>query len=82
MSKKNKKNQNNEAKAAQKEVLNEETVEQTQEQVSEENNDPEKKIAELEAALEHQKKEYMYLYSDFENFRRRTAKEKIGECHA
>ncbi len=77
MSKKNKKNQNNEAKAAQEEALNEETVEQTQEQVSEENNDPEKKIAELEAALEHQKKEYMYLYSDFENFRRRTAKEKI-----
>ena len=62
MSKKNKKNQNNEAKAAQEEVLNQETVEQTQEQVSEENNDPEKKIAELEAALEHQKKEYMYPY--------------------
>ena len=77
MSKKNKKNQNEEPKVAQEEILNEETVEQNQEQVSEENEDPDKKIAELEAALEHQKKEYMFLYSDFENFRRRTAKEKI-----
>ena len=77
MSKKNKKNQNEEPKVAQEEILNEETVEQNQEQVSEENEDPDKKIAELEAALEHQKKEYMFLFSDFENFRRRTAKEKI-----
>ena len=78
MSKKNKKNQNDEAKAAQQEILNEEkTVEQPQQQANEENENPEKKIAELEAALEHEKKEYMFLYSDFENFRRRTAKEKI-----
>lgn len=78
MSKKNKKNQNDEPKPVQEEVLNEETVEQTQEeQVNEENDNPEKKIAELEEALEHQKKEYLFLYSDFENFRRRTAKEKV-----
>lgn len=37
---------------------------------------PEQKIAQLEADLEQQRKEYMFLYSDFENFRRRTAKEK------
>ena len=79
MSKKNKKNQNDEAKASQENILDEEkAVEQPQEQpANQENKDPEKKIAELEAALEHEKKEYMFLYSDFENFRRRTAKEKI-----
>ena len=77
MSKKNKKNQNNEPKPAQEELLNEETVEQTQEEKVNEENDLEKRIAELEEELEHQKKEYMFLYSDFENFRRRTAKEKI-----
>jgi len=79
MSKKNKKNQNDEAKASQENILDEEkAVEQPQEQpANQENKDPEKKIAELEAALEHEKKEYMFLYSDFENFRRRTAKEKV-----
>ena len=77
MSKKNKKNQNVEAKAEQDEVLNEENMqEQDQEQVSEETSDPEKKIAELEAALEHEKKEYLFLMADLENFRKRTLKEK------
>ena len=79
MSKKNKKNQNDEAKASQENILDEEkAVEQPQEQpANQENKDPETRIAELEAALEHEKKEYMFLYSDFENFRRRTAKEKV-----
>ncbi len=80
MSKKNKKNQNEEAKSVKDEVLNEETVEQqTQEQVNEEEKeteDPAQKIADLEAAIEHEKKEYLFLMSDFENFRRRTNKEK------
>ena len=77
MSKKNKKNQSEEAKAVKDEALNEETVEQqTQEQVSDETPDPEKRIAELEAALEHEKKEYLFLMADFENFRKRTLKEK------
>ena len=77
MSKKNKKNQNqsDEAKAAQDEVLNEENVEQ-QEQVKEEEIDPQKKIAELEEQIEHEKKEYLFLMADFENFRKRTIKEK------
>ena len=77
MSKKNKKNQNDEAKAAQEEILNEENTEQqAQEQVTQEENTPEKKIAELEEQLEQEKKEYMFLMADFENFRKRTLKEK------
>ena len=77
MSKKNKKNQNEEPKAAQDELHNEETVEQqAQEQVNEKDDDPVKKIAALEERLEHEKKEYLFLMADFENFRRRTLKEK------
>ena len=79
MSKKNKKNQNDEAKVKEEEILDNENVEQQpQETVAEEKaeSDPEKKIEELEAQLEHEKKEYMFLMSDFENFRRRTIKEK------
>lgn len=78
MSKKNKKNQNEEAQAAQQEILNEENEKQkAQEQVNEEAvDDPEKRIADLEQQLEHEKKEYLFLMADFENFRRRTLKEK------
>ena len=77
MSKKNKKNQNDEAKAAQEEVLNEENTEQqAQEQVTEDEATPEAKIAELEERLEKEKKEYLFLMADFENFRKRTIKEK------
>ena len=76
MSKKNKKNQNNETQDVQEETLNEQTVEQPQEKVNEETEDPDKKIAELEAALEHEKKEYLFLMADLENFRKRTLKEK------
>ena len=79
MPKKNKKNQNDEAKVKEEEILDNESVEQQpQEAVAEEKaeSDPEKKIEELEAQLEHEKKEYMFLMSDFENFRRRTIKEK------
>ena len=77
MSKKNKKNQNDEAKTAQEEILNEENTEQqAQEQVTQEENTPEKKIAELEEQLEQEKKEYLFLMADFENFRKRTLKEK------
>lgn len=34
-------------------------------------------VAKLQAALEQQKEKYIRLYSEFENFRRRTAKEKL-----
>jgi molecular chaperone GrpE len=78
MSKKNKKNQNDEAKAAQEEILNDENVEQPEtEQVNEgENNDLEKQLADLQQQLEQEKKEYLFLMADFENFRKRTLKEK------
>ena len=80
MSKKNKKNQKDEeVKVTHDEILEEETVqEQTQEPEAEKENDfdPAKKIEELEAQLEHEKKEYLFLMADFENFRKRTIKEK------
>jgi len=78
MSKNNKKNQNDEAKAAQEEILNEESAgQQAQEQETKETTiTPEQKITELETQLEHEKKEYLFLMADFENFRKRTLKEK------
>ncbi len=36
----------------------------------------EERIAELEAALEKEKSQYLFLMADFENFRKRTLKEK------
>lgn len=80
MSKKNKKNQNDEAKAAQEEIQEQETL--NSEQQSTENSeateqvDPAEKIAQLEADLEKEKKEYLYLMAEFDTFRRRTVKEK------
>lgn len=80
MSKKNKKNQNDEAKTSQEEIVNQNeelNVEEQSKQPDEETPvDPADKIAELEAALEKEKKEYLFLMADFENFRRRTIKEK------
>ncbi|MBR1550697.1 MAG: nucleotide exchange factor GrpE [Muribaculaceae bacterium] len=38
---------------------------------------PEERIAELEAALEKEKKEYLFLMADFDNFRKRTRQEKM-----
>lgn len=81
MSKKNKKNQPEEAKAVQQDAVQEEELlkeeqEQPQEQENETEEDPAKRIAELEEAIEHEKKEYLFLMADFENFRKRTIKEK------
>ncbi|MBQ6080654.1 MAG: nucleotide exchange factor GrpE [Muribaculaceae bacterium] len=81
MSKKNKKNQPEEAKAVQQDAVQDEELlkeeqEQPQEQENETDEDPAKKIAELEEAIEHEKKEYLFLMADFENFRKRTLKEK------
>ena len=78
MSKKNKK-QNEETKPAQEEVQDQEVL-NTEQQANENEqtapDDPEKKIADLEAQVEHEKKEYLFLMADFENFRKRTLKEK------
>lgn len=80
MSKKNKKNQNEEAKAAQEEIQEREEVLNPKQQSTENQEvvqeNPEQKIEQLEAALEHEKKEYLFLMADFENFRKRTLKEK------
>lgn len=38
---------------------------------------PEERIAELEAQLANEKKEYMFLMAEFDNFRKRNAKEKV-----
>ena len=38
--------------------------------------DAEKKIAELQEALDKEKKEYLFLMAEFDNFRKRTLKEK------
>ena len=79
MSKKNKKNQNEEAKAAQEDIqmqkaLN--TEQQANEKQGTENDDPEKVIAELKEQLEYQKKEYAFKLAEFDNYRKRTLKEK------
>ena len=83
MSKKNKKNQNDEAQLAQQEeILDNEALnnepQETEENVEDQPNaaDLEKRIAELEQELEHEKKEYLFLMADLENFRKRTLKEK------
>lgn len=78
MSKKNKKNQNEETKPVKDEAINEKTVEQQPQEQEQKNEtpDPSQQIADLEAAIEHEKKEYLFLMADFENFRRRTQKEK------
>lgn len=78
-----------EMKEQQETVQNEETVENTAEEAkavetenTEEKSDekkeltPEEKIAELEKQLEEQKKSYVYLMADFENYRKRTLSEK------
>jgi len=50
--------------------------EQTTEGEAEQADDCAARIAQLEKDLEHEKKEYLFLMSDFENFRRRTVREK------
>ena len=79
MSKKNKKNLKDKATAAQEEIQEQATLNAEQQADNKEetaNEDPEKKIAQLEEQLEHEKKEYLFLMADFENFRKRTLKEK------
>ena len=79
MSKKNKKNQNEEAKPAQEELQDQEVLnaeQQAEENEKTEQEDPEKKIAELEAELERQKREYAFKLAEFDNFRKRTLNEK------
>ena len=78
MSKKNKKNQNDEVGAAQEELQDQEVLnaEQPTDEERTEQEDLEKKIAELEAELERQKKEYAFKLAEFDNYRKRTLNEK------
>ena len=79
MSKKNKKNQNEEARAAQEENKDQK-VQNTEPQAAEKDNavneDPEKIIADLKEQLELQKKEYAFKLAEFDNYRKRTLNEK------
>lgn len=77
MSKKNNKN------AKQENKVKEEPAVETQEQQAETNeavetpaDDVNDQLAKLQAELEKEKKEYLFLMADFENFRKRTLKEK------
>lgn len=45
-------------------------------QAETEDDDKDKKIAELEKQVAHEKKEYLFLMAEFDNFRKRTLKEK------
>ena len=80
MSKKNKKNQNDEVKAKLQEEIQDQEELNTEQQANEnektESEDPAKKIAELEKELEEQKKEYLYKLAEFDNYRKRTLNEK------
>ena len=79
MSKKNKKNQNEEAKVAQEEILDQKaqnTEPQDAGNGNAVNEDPEQIIADLKEQLEHQKKEYAFKLAEFDNFRKRTLNEK------
>ncbi len=79
MSKKNKKNQNEEAKAAQEEIQDQQAQNVEQQAANNEKTvkeDPEQIIADLKAQLEHQKKEYAFKLAEFDNYRKRTLNEK------
>ena len=63
------------------EAVEPEEVEAGEEAPQEEENQPdddpkEKEIAELKAQVEKEKKEYLFLMAEFDNFRKRTLKEK------
>lgn len=49
---------------------------ETPEKISMEKEDPTQKITELEAQIKEKESKYLYLYADFENFKKRTMKER------
>lgn len=84
MSKDNKKKHDQEAEAAEKRAqeATQEKAEATGEQAeatgeqAEKEETADEKIARLEKELEKEKKEYLFLMADFDNYRKRTLKEK------
>lgn len=65
-----------EAEAAELEAEDEASVEEVIPEESEEVDSLERKLQETEEKLEKEKKEYLFLMAEFENFRKRTMKEK------
>ena len=63
------------ATPAQEETAEAEVMDAVAEE-AEEGNTLEKEVEELKASLEKEKKEYMFLMAEFDNFRKRTLKEK------
>ena len=67
------------AEQEEKEILNEEVqeaAEETQEEAVSEENPLEAKVKALEEELKSEKDKYMRLFAEFDNFRKRTSKEK------
>ena len=81
MSKKNENKEKLDEKVEKEEAVNEE-AQQTENEASEteevdEKTQLEAKVADLEQQLEKEKKEYLFLMAEFDNFRKRTMKEKV-----
>lgn len=68
--------ENQEDNVEPQEVETKEESTDNQNPAAEECEDAEKKIADLETQLEKEKKEYLFLMAEFDNFRKRTLKEK------
>lgn len=64
-------NTQNEETAAEQEATQETAAEETKEQT------PEEKIEELEATIAEQKDKYLRLFAEFDNYKKRTAKERL-----
>lgn len=81
MSKKNENKEKLDEKVEKEEAVNEE-AQQTENETAEAEEVDEKaqleaKVADLEQQLEKEKKEYLFLMAEFDNFRKRTMKEKV-----
>lgn len=81
MSKKNENKEKLDEKVEKEEAVNEE-AQQTENETAEAEEVDEKaqleaKVADLELQLEKEKKEYLFLMAEFDNFRKRTMKEKV-----
>lgn len=67
---------NSQAEEVKSEEVNPEEVKAEEINSEELCNEVEKKVADLEQQLEKEKKEYLFLMAEFDNFRKRTLKEK------
>lgn len=81
MSKKDKKNKKEDIENQEKELIQEQEVEATQEQSEEKqaetSEEPVDKVEELGAKLQEMNDKYLRLTAEFDNYRRRTLKEKM-----